>query len=356
MRAPALGSLVILLAACGREAPEPAADPPEVHAAAAETGTLVEWLRLPGRVVAPPDHDATLSFRVDGVIAEVKAQVGERVAHGETLARIDTATLQDAIASANAAEASAAADAEAKRHVADRTRELVARGVLAGEQAETDEAAAVTAESLRAQASAAKATATRRGAWARLTAPFDGVVVRILRHAGESVDGTAATPVLEIAAEHPVQIALEAPAATLARVKVGQTASIAPDATKPETIPARVSQVAAAVDAATGTGPVRIDPTAEDSALVLGRIVEARIGVTLRSGAVFVPAGAIRPGEGNDVEVVVISDHKAHVRTVTTGIRDGERVEIVSGLTAGERIVVEDAGALADGTAVRDAP
>jgi len=205
-----------------------------------------------------------------------------------------------------------------------------------------------------AQAQAARAAASRRIGWAVLVAPFDGVVVRVLRQTGEPVDGTAATPVVEIAAEHPVEVALDATAAVLARLKEGQIAEIVVD--EADAIPAQVKRVAAVVDPVTGTGPVRLDPSTDDASLLLGRAVEARIAVARHEGVLVVPASALRGGAGGTVEAVVVSDHKARVRTVVTGIHDGDRVEIVSGLAVGDSIVVDDPVGLADEAPVRDEP
>ena len=350
-----LGLLATLGVACGTKPAESPAASPAVRVAPVARGTLTEWLRLSGRVVPPPDRDATLSPRVAGVLAEVTARLGERVRRGRVLARVETAALADALAAAAAAERSAAAEADAKRRVATRTRTLAARGVVPGEQAEVDEAAALAAEAALAQARTALAEAKRRNGWAELAAPFDGVVVRVLRQAGEPVDGTAATPVVEIAAEHPVQVAFDAAAEALTRLKEGQRAEILVGANA-AAIPARVAGVAAAVDPATGTGPVRLAPLTEDPSLLLGRMVEARIAVASREEALFVPSAALRGGKDGVVEVVAVEDHKALVRTVVTGLRDGDRVEIVSGLVSGDSIVVDDAVGLADGSPVADGP
>lgn len=343
------------LAACGRDAPETRAEPPAVRVAPVTRGTLSTWVRLSGRVVPPPDLDATLAPRVDGVLAEVAVKVGERVLRGQVLARVSSGPLVDALSSADAAKSSAAADAVAKRRAATRTRTLSDRGVVSGEQAETDEAQATAAEATLAEAEAARATASRRRGWAEIRAPFDGLVLRVLRHAGEPVDGTPATPVVEIAAEHPVEVALDASASDLTRLKEGQAAEIVVDGADMKPIPARVTGAAHSVDAATGTGPVRLAPTTEDAALLLGRIVEARIAVDRRDGVLFVPATALRGGLGGSVEAVVVIDHTAHVKQVTTGIHDGDRVEIVSGLSEGDAVVDDPVG-LAEDAAVRDAP
>jgi len=348
--------LAVLGAACRRVAPSPAVDPPAVRVAKTTQETLREWLRLSGRVVPPPDRDATLSPRVEGVLAEVTARLGERVRRGQVLARVDSAALADALAAADAATKSAEADAVAKRRMATRTRTLVTRGVVSGEQAETDEAAALAGEAMLAQAQAARAEAARRSRWAEVVAPFDGVVVRVLRQAGEPVDGTASTPVVEVAAEHPVDVALDATAAVLARLSEGQAAEIVAESSAAAAIPALVKSVAAAVDPTTGTGPVRLAPASDDSSLLLGRVVEARIAVAQHDGAIAVPASALRGGANGSVEAVVVLDHKARVHTVATGIRDGDRVEILSGLSAGDVVVVDDPVGLVNDALVRDGP
>jgi RND family efflux transporter MFP subunit len=348
--------LALLGAACRKDPPAVAVDPPAVRVAAATQEILREWLRLSGRVVPPPDRDATLSPRVEGVLAEVTARLGERVTRGQVLARVDSAALADALAAADAAAKSAEADAAAKRRMATRTRTLVTRGVVSGEQAEADEAAALAGEAMLAQVRAARAEAARRSRWAEVVAPFDGVVVRVLRQAGEPVDGTAATPVVEIAAEHPVDVALDATAPVLARLREGQTAEIVVESSASATIPAHVKSVAAAVDPTTGTGPVRLAPATDDSSLLLGRVVEARIAVAQHDEAIVVPASALRGGASGTVEAVVVTDHKVHVHTVVPGMRDGDRVEILSGLSAGDVVVIDDPVGLADDALVRDGP
>ena len=110
----------LLGAACATPQADPPAELPVVHVTPVATGTLSEWLRLPGRVVPPPDRDATLSLRTEGILTEVTARLGTRVARGRVLARVDTAPLDEALAAADAAVKSAAADADVKRRVATR--------------------------------------------------------------------------------------------------------------------------------------------------------------------------------------------------------------------------------------------
>jgi multidrug efflux pump subunit AcrA (membrane-fusion protein) len=342
-------------AACGREPAASPVEPPAVCVAPVAKGALSEWLHLSGRVVPLPDHDATLSPRVDGVLSEVTVRLGERVSRGQVLARVGTSDLADALSSAVAAEQSAAADAEAKRRAATRTRTLVGRGVVSGEQAETTRWRPPRRRRCRRRRRRARCL-PNAGVGPSSRLPSQRVVLRVLRHAGEPVDGTAATPVVEIAAEQPVQVALDATAAVLARLSEGQAAEIVLDTPAATPISARVSGVARSVDAATGTGPVRLDPSAADASLLLGRVVEARIVVARHEGVLVVPASALRGGADGVVEAIVVKDHKSHVVTVVAGIHDGDRVEVVSGLAEGDVIVVDDPVGLGDDAPVRDGP
>jgi RND family efflux transporter MFP subunit len=355
------------LAAC-RASEKPAASAAPVTVAAAATGPAVEWLELFGRVVPPADRDATIAPQVAGVLLEVKVRDGEAVRKNDVVARVDPAPLADALAGAEAAARRAAADAAFRRRTAERTRGLFEKGVASGQEAEADEAAAVGAEASELEAASALALARRRLAWAELRAPFDGVVLKVLRRAGDTVDGSPATPVVEIAAPTPVQVAADATAGALRSVAPGQRAEVtihgeamAPvqAATQDQgatALAAKVLRVSRSVDPATGAGEVRLDFADPDVRLVLGTSVSIRVAVREKSDALTVPATALRHGPDGAAQVVVVEGTTARVRTVATGIADRERVEILSGLRAGEQVVVDDPVGLADGATVSVRP
>jgi len=359
--------LVLGLAGC-RTAEKPVASAALVTVAAAAAGPAVEWVELFGRVVPPPDRDATIAPQVAGVLLVVGVREGDAVKKGDVVARVDSAPLADALAAAEAAARRASADAAFRRHTAERTRGLFEKGVASGQEAEADEAAAVGAEASLSETTSALAVARRRLAWAELRAPFDGVVLKVLRRAGDTVDGSPATPVVEIAAPTPVQVAADATAAALRSIVPGQRAEVSAhgqDARQGEAatqgqaataLPAKVLRVARSVDAATGAGEVRLDFADASVPLVLGTSVSIRVAVREKSDALTVPAAAIRRGPDGAAQVVVVEGTTARVRAVTVGIADHERVEILSGLKAGEPVVVDDPVGLVDGMAVSVRP
>jgi len=350
------GSLIGSALACSRAQDAPADHAVQVRTARAESGTITEWIRLYGRITPPPDGDATLAPLVAGLLLAVPVREGQSVRGGDIVARVEGAPLDDGLRAAEAAQRRAAAEATFRRSAASRTRTLVDKGVASRQDAEADEAAAVSAEAALAEASSALTTARRRRDWAELRAPFDGVVVRVFRRAGESVDGTPATPVVQVAATVGAQVAAEATAETLARLQRDQPADVAARGSTQGTVKARVLRVGRSVDTSTGSGEVRFVFDGAAPSWPLGLGVDVRVAVGHREHATIVPARALRRGEEGSSEVVVAEGGKAVVRRVTTGLAEPDRVEIVSGVSPGEAVVVDDPMGLADGTLLSERP
>ncbi len=96
----------------------------------------------------------------------------------------------------------------------------------------------------------------------------------------------------------------------------------------------------------------------EDKApsLPFGLAVEVRAAVDHRDNATIVPARALRPGAEGKTEVVVMDQGKAIIRAVVTGLGDGDRIEVVSGVSRNESVVVDDPVGLDEGTAIQERP
>ncbi len=357
VRAAVLGLLAIstaLSAGCGKANEEEKPEPAAVKTAVAEEGAIKEWIELQGKVAPPYDRDAALASLVPGRIVFLAARVGELVSEGAVVARVETGALDDQLKSAEAAARRSEADVAFKRAVAKRSRDLVAKGVASREEAESADAATVAAESAQAEDASNLATARRRRSWSEVTAPFAGVIVRVDRRIGDFVDGTAATPVVEIAATDGWEVVASATSASLQRLRSGQSASISGLTTPAEDLTATVTGIARAVDPSTGAGDVRLRPLSRPPGTALGSPVQVRVAVQAHPKAILVPKAALRMAEDGSAEVVVVEAGIAHVRKVETGFTESDRVELISGVAAGAHVVIEDPVGIAEGAALKE--
>ncbi|HTJ47548.1 MAG TPA: efflux RND transporter periplasmic adaptor subunit [Kofleriaceae bacterium] len=353
--------ILIVFAACKKSASESEGEdevkPVSVVCEPAQAGAVADRVTLRGIVGAPPDKDAIVAAAVAGRLLEVKVKEGDRVKAGDPIATVDDPALAPAVKEADAAVAAArAAQINADAALA-RAKRLLDQGIAPRRDVEDAEARAAGAASEVAAADARRDVAARQLARAKLTAPIAGVVVHVMKRAGELVDGTPATPVAEIADPTSLEIKADAPAADLVRIKDGAKVTLELDALPGTTLDGTVLLVSPAVDPATSLGTVRvaIDPSsAKDVSLKLGLAGKITIPVAARANAITVPATAVRRSTDGGEEVVVCEKadkgFEAKVTPVETGAHMGDRIEIREGLEAGQPIAVRHVVGLADGT------
>lgn len=319
----------------------------------ADSGPVDAWIELPGEVRFDENRIALVSPPVEGVIREVRASVGDAVNEGDLLAVLDSREL----AEAKADYLSALASLELVRPEFERERELFDRGVstesrfqTARRELEEARIAVRSAEyqlealgidsALRDGLSAPDAEALSRFA---LVAPMDGVVTE--RHAvrGEVTEAGDVEPTFVIADAGQVWIDAAVYGPDMLRVAAGSPARIrlAPG----ETIETSVSFIAPQIGEATRTGLARLIVENAEGRLVPGAFVTVQIADTAAASVVRAPAAAVQSLEGEMV-VFIPEDGGFEARQVTPGRRGPDFVEIVSGLDAGEALVVEGAFAL----------
>jgi RND family efflux transporter MFP subunit len=274
---------------------------------------------------------------------------GDRVAAGALLA-----VVEDPALGAGSLEASAAVDsAKAQRVAADqevaRQDRLVASGIGARKDLDDARARAAAAAADVAAATARAGLAGAQLARREIRAPRAGVVLHVQRKVGESVDGTTATPIAEIADLSVLELHAQAPPAALRPLRDGMHATVrvlGSDAP----VAGTVVRVAPAVDPATMLGGVRIALASTEGTTIgipVGTAATARIAIGQRPG-VRVPASALRRSLVGEDEVVVCQGGTAHVRKVAIGSRGDQGVEIKDGIKAGEQVVIDHVLGLQD--------
>ncbi|MFT3692040.1 MAG: efflux RND transporter periplasmic adaptor subunit [Kofleriaceae bacterium] len=340
--------LLLVVAACakaGDDADHEKTAPVHVTCAPVTSAAVDEIVEVDGVIAPPPKLDAVISAPIAGRVAEVAVEEGDHVAAGALLAVIEDPSLPAGAVEARAGVASAkAADEAAKQELARQTR-LVESGIGARKDLDEARAKAAAASAELDAAGARQNLASQRFARRELRAPHAGVVLHVWKRAGESVDGTTATPVAEVADTSVLEVRGQVTAQTLVKLHDGLHATVKTIAS--DNVAATVARVSPAVDPASLLGTVRI--TLDGGTAPVGSAASAKITVARRNGIV-VPATAIRRSAIGSDELVVCDKGVAAVHTVTLGTRTDTTVEIVSGVDANARIVTDHVLGIEDGT------
>ena len=317
---------------------------------------------------------AVISAKMSAYVREVKVQTGDRVREGQLLVTLDSRDLDVGSKHAEAARDEVRADmpeadsaivaARANLDLAqvtfNRMQELLQKKSISNQ--EFDEATA----KLKAAQAALEMTKARRTqldsrlataeqevrsagvtrTYAEVTAPFAGVVVAKSVEPGNLAMPGA--PLLTIEREGAYRLEASVDESHLSAIRVGESVSVSLDGLD-HAIAAQVSEIAPAVDAASLAYTVKINLPASSS-LRSGLFGRADFQLGNRS-LLAIPASAIVE-RGQLQSVFVVNDGIARTRLITTGERVKDRVEVLSGLTPGEKLVLPIPPVLADGSAV----
>jgi HlyD family secretion protein len=346
--------LALSAAAChrGEAAEADHADPVAVRCEAPKVQTVEETVALRGRLQPPPGGDLPVASQVAGRLAQVSVHEGDVIKNGDVVATVDDANTRDALHQAEATVAQAqAADANATATL-ERTKALVARGIAAKQELDDAVAKSGEAKANVAAANAAADLARRTLGRVAIRSSFGGVVTKVWRGPGALVDGTAATPVVQLAATNALEFVADATGDELARIAEGNPVqgSLGTDGEFEGTVRVR----ARSLDPATGLGSLRVALTKVPDTTPIGAYGRAVVVVGHKSDAHTLPATALRGAVADGAEVAVCKDGKAALRTLKVGWRDDERFEVVEGLKADERVATEHVLGLDDGTAITE--
>ena len=334
------------------EGPAPEAAPPQAHVrcVAIEERTWIHEVTLRGTVAAAPDRQAIVSAQVAGRLEQVTVREGDLVVRDQVIARVEPRAFEDALRQAQAASAAARAAREAAVAAVAREENLYERGFSARQTLEAARAASSQADASVAAAAAQIDAARQTLSRATVRSPLAGVVLRLSRREGEVVDGTIATPILEVADPASLEIAGSVSARDLVQLRVGQAASITFDALPGRALTGHVRTVSPAIDPASGVGTVRVglDPT--DERVPFGLLGTAAVAVGEPRVVLVAPIVAVRNAGGVERELIVCDGGHARPIPVTTGERREGLAEILTGAELGTQVVADHVTGLTEGT------
>ncbi|MEO8418244.1 MAG: efflux RND transporter periplasmic adaptor subunit [Methylophilaceae bacterium] len=346
-------TLALLLAACEHPALPPA--PPRaaltmiVGAADHATPTaLVGEIR--------PRYEAAQSFRIAGKIIERRVEIGTPVKKGQILARLDPADTGLSAQSAQAQVRAAEADYALAQAEFERQKQLYARQFISHSALDTHEAqlksAAAHLQQIRAQA----AVAANQSRYTALIAERDGVVTEIRAEPGQVVE--ASEVVARVAVPGEMEVVIAVPESRMTGVIAGAPAQIRLWVAREKAYSGRIREVAPIADTTTRTFQVRVSVLHADAAVRLGMTAGVKLA-SLEDKFLLLPSAAVTQINGQSVVWVVdpktssANTHRVQPRVVQTGAFREDGVLVLSGLAAGERIVVAGVHTLLAGQVVR---
>lgn len=329
---------ILFLAACGKHdlqhptQPELPAVAVKVQAAKLQPHTATE--EVVGTVRSK--LRAMVEAKVSGRVLEYTATPGAMVKAGDLLARLDVQEIQAKVDQARAMLDQATRDF-------DRQKQLIASNATTRQDYDAADARVKVA-------TAAVSEAETMLGYARVTAPFDGVVTRKLADVGDLA--MPGKPLLEIEAPTALRFEADLPEAILDRVKMGAKMQVK-IASVSGPLEAVVSEIAPVADPVSRTFQVKLDLPQADG-LRTGQFGRVSVPVA-EAKLLLVPKSAVMK-RGQMEMVFVAKDGKASLRLIKTGKSLDGQVEILSGLEEGEQVVISDVAKISDAQPVTIQP
>lgn len=280
---------------------------------------------------------AALSFPVSGTVTGIYVATGSHVRKGQLLAKLDASSMRNMY---DAARATLDQAEDARQ----RMEKLYSKGSL-------PEMQWVEVESKLKQARSAEAVAAKNLRDCNLYAPFSGVVAEKTADEGQNV--MPGMPVLKLVTSGTLKVSVPVPENEIAGVTEGCRAVVTVPALGDRRFDATVVEKGIMAHQLSRSYEVKLRIDGRDTDLMPGMVAEVTLVKKGTSDAVpVIPARVVQTDEHNRTFVWTVSNGKAMRRNVTCGAYRADGVEIVSGLIAGDRIIVEGHEKVCDGTPV----
>jgi RND family efflux transporter MFP subunit len=318
-----------------------------------QTGSEGQPLTLPGTLLGV--IESTVYARSNGYIVRWAKDIGASVKKGDLLAQITSPEIDQELSQAVAARAQAAASASLAKSTADRWEGLRKKDAVTQQDLDERLSAYSQAEATLGAADANVRRLRELLGFNLVVAPFDGIVTARNIDVGDLVNagnGGTGQALFSVAQVDPLRLYVYVPQVYARQIKEGVAVTVTLADRVGEQYRGFIARTARAIDASTRTMQVEIRVPNPTGALIVGSYVQVTMPIGVNPQALVVPTNVLlfRP-EGPRVATV---DSGGHVRLnpVKLGTDFGTSVEVLGGVGAGDRIIVNPADSLADGDLV----
>jgi RND family efflux transporter MFP subunit len=339
----------LLVAACTKQAPPPAPVRP-VQLAQVRIGSMEPTAVFAGEV--KPRYESDLAFRIGGKVIARNVDVGTRVARGQPLARLDPADVGLQAQAQNAAVTAAATELRFAQAEHDRFQNLYRQKFVSESALDQKRNALDVARARYEQAQAQLSVTRNQATYATLVAPDSGIVTAVNVEAGQVV--AAGQAVMRLAREEEREVAISVPEHRIGELRAAKAVGVVLWANQGKVYPARVREIAPAVDPVTRTFAVRASILDPDPALQWGMTANVVLTVDEADGSALLPLTSIYRRDGQPaVWIYDPAARRVSLRAVTLGQYREDGVVVTAGVAHGEWIVAAGVHKLREGETVR---
>ena len=344
-----LAASAALLAGCHGRASAAAASVETAQARVVESRELEVPVNVRATGAVHARETAQISAQVPGRIQQILVREGDTVRAGQTVAVLDDAAqraavnqVQAGVRAAQSQQAAAQTDASLAASTLERYRQLEAEKSVSPQEMDEisrkAEAATAGLDAARAQTEAAEAqerSARTMLGYTRLVAPFAGIVTA--RMADPGTLASPGVPLLQIDQAGALQLQATVDESEIAAIHKGMKTQVAIDGASSAEITGTIAEIDPAADTSTHSFLIKID-LPSSSQLRAGMYGTAEFANGVRN-AILISRSAVVTRGSLDCVYVLDSQGIAQLRYVTLGALQGDLVEVLSGISAGERLV-----------------
>ncbi len=345
-----LSSSAVMIAGChGGNSPAVSSTPQTVQAHVVESVEKQVPLNLGSTGTVQARESAVVSAQVMGRIQQVLVHEGDSVRAGQTLAVLDDTALRSSVEQAQAgvkaaqsAQAAAQTNAALAASTLARYKQLDAQKSVSPQELDEvsrrAEAAAANLEAVRAQTDAARAQengARTMASYTRLVAPFAGTVTS--RMADPGTMAVPGVPLLKIDQAGPLQLNASVDESAIGAIRKGMKVPVTIDSASSSNLAGIVAEIVPAADPTSHSFLVKID--LPSSSQIRAGMYGTAIFANGTKQALLIPRSAVVARGSLSCAFVLDSQGVAQLRYLTLGAAQGGLVEVLSGISAGEKLV-----------------
>ena len=325
---------------------------PSVNVVYPKGGAEAEEIELPGNTEA--FTDTPIYARTNGYVKHWYVDIGARIKQGQLLAEIETPELDQQLRQAKADLKNAESNQQIADITATRWQNLLKTDSVSHQEADQAVSDLHSKEALVDSNRANVDRLEQLQSFERIVAPVDGVITARNTDIGALVqaDTTAPKEIFHLSAVQKLRIYIPVPEVYAPSVKTGDKVAVTLDAFPGQTFTGTLVRNANAIDSASRTLNVEVDVDNSSGRLMPGAYAFVHFKVPATNGAVTIPSNALLfRSEG--LRVGVVRNSHVALLPITVGQDYGDAVEVLSGLTARDAVIVNPSDSLADGAQVQ---